>query len=168
MTKAQKLVAAGSLSGVLFMLASLWLLTGWLPGIEMAAGAAERLAYAARWNAVAVVPLFVMIAAVGNERFKGPAIDPIAGQPSAAMVINNRVADNTVQQYLLFAAASMAVAASANGSQLPIVAAAAFLFVVLRIAFWIGYRIDPIYRAFGMGGTMYLNLFLLGYAAWLA
>lgn len=168
MTKAQKLVAAGSLSGVLFMLAGLWVLTGTIDGLAAASTSADRLAFAAKWNAVAIIPLFLAIAAVGNERFKGPAIDPLAGQPSSKMVVNNRVVDNTVQQFLLFATATMAVAASADGNQIRIVAAAAIIFVILRIAFWVGYRIDPIYRAFGMGGTMYLNLFLLCYSIWAA
>lgn len=168
MTKAQKLVAAGSLSGVLFMLAGLWVLTGTIDGLAAAATSADRLAFAAKWNAVAIIPLFLAIAAVGNERFKCPSIDPLAGKPSAKMVVNNRVVDNTVQQFLLFATATLAVATSADGNQIRIVAAAAIVFVILRIAFWIGYRIDPIYRAFGMGGTMYLNLFLLGYSLWTA
>jgi len=34
------------------------------------------------------------------------------------------------------------------------------------IAFWIGYRIHPLYRAFGMAGTGYLNLGILAFAIW--
>ena len=34
----------------------------------------------------------------------------------------------------------------------------------MRFAFWIGYRIDPLYRAFGFAATMWLNLLLLGAA----
>jgi hypothetical protein len=39
---------------------------------------------------------------------------------------------------------------------------------VARMAFWIGYRIDPLYRAFGMGATGYLNVGLLAFAMWKA
>ena len=46
--------------------------------------------------------------------------------------------------------------------------AATVVFVVARFAFWIGYRIYPLYRAFGMAATMYLNFGLLGWAAWAA
>ena len=49
---------------------------------------------------------------------------------------------------------------------MPIVAVAASVFVFARIAFWIGYRIDPLYRAFGMAATLYLNLGLLGFSLW--
>jgi len=40
------------------------------------------------------------------------------------------------------------------------------VFVVARIAFWIGYRVHPLYRAFGMAATAYLNIGLLGSALW--
>ena len=84
------------------------------------------------------------------------------------MVVNGRVVDNTVQQYLLFAAASLAVAASARGDQLGTVAAGAIVFVIARLVFWTGYRIRPVYRAAGFASTFYLNLVMFGYALWLA
>ena len=84
------------------------------------------------------------------------------------MAINCRVVDNTVQQYLLFAASSLAVAAGARGDQLSVVAAAAIVFVVARLAFWIGYRIRPVYRAAGFASTFYLNMVMFGYAVWVA
>jgi uncharacterized membrane protein YecN with MAPEG domain len=49
-----------------------------------------------------------------------------------------------------------------------IVAAAAVVFVVARVAFWIGYRIHPLYRAAGMAATSYLCVLLFGLAAWFA
>ena len=168
MTREQRIVAVGAGTGVLTMLAALVVLRMWLPGLEEGANAGERLAFAARWNAFAALPLFFAIAAVGNQRFTSEAIDPTRGKETRAMVINGRVVDNTVQQYALFAAATLAIAASASGPLLGIVAGGALIFVVMRVAFWIGYRRDPLYRAFGMAGTSYLNLALLGYAAWLA
>jgi len=42
------------------------------------------------------------------------------------------------------------------------------MFIVLRLAFWIGYRIKPVYRAAGFAGTFYLNVALFAYALWLA
>lgn len=169
LSKNQKLVAVGSISGAVFMFAALFLLSRLVtPSPGGMSAVAERLAFAAQWNAFAALPLVLAIASVGNERFRGPGIDPIAGASSRTLTINGRVIDNTVQQYALFTAASFAVAAGADASQLPIVSEAAILFVLLRLAFWIGYRINPLYRAFGMGGTLYLNLTLFAYAAWIA
>ena len=84
------------------------------------------------------------------------------------MVINGRVADNTTQQFLLFIAGSLALAASIPNQQVQLVGAAAIIFTIARIAFWIGYRIHPLYRAPGFSATAYLNLGLLLGAAVLA
>jgi hypothetical protein len=168
MTREQRIVAVGAGSGVLAMLAGLFLLSMGLPGLMEGADAGERLAYAARWNAFAALPLFITIAAVGNQRFMSKAIDPTRGAEGRAMVINGRVVDNTLQQYVLFTAATLAVAASAKAEQLGVVAAGAIVFVGMRFAFWMGYRTDPLYRAFGMAGTSYLALVLFCYSIWLA
>ena len=168
MRKEQKIVAVGAASGILAMLASMYVLSGWMPALPDYADAGERLAFAAKWIALAAAPLFFAIMAVGNARFKSDAIDPTAGKESRTMIINGRVADNTLQQLALFAAASSAVAASASGDMQSIVAAGAIVFVVARVAFWIGYRIDPLYRAAGMAATSYLNVLLFGIAAWMA
>jgi len=164
MTRAQRVVGIGALGGILSMCASLALLTPALSAADPS-DMAGRLAVALRWDALAILPLFLAIGAVGNARFASEAIDPTAGRESRAMLINGRVVDNTVQQYLLFIAATLAVAAS--GGDLAVVRAAALIFIVARFAFWIGYRIDPLYRAFGMSATMYLSLSLFGYAVWL-
>jgi uncharacterized MAPEG superfamily protein len=168
MRTAQRKVAVGAATGVLTMLAALFALAQSISGLSVGADAGERLAYAAQWTAIAAAPLFFAIVAVGNARFKSEAIDPTAGKESPQMIINGRVVDNTVQQYALFVAASFAVAAAATGNDLGVVGAAALIFVFMRFLFWIGYRMDPLYRAFGMAGTSYLNVALFGYAIWLA
>jgi hypothetical protein len=84
------------------------------------------------------------------------------------MQINGRVVDNTLQQFTLFFVATTALCVNASSSQMRLIPAATFAFIVARMAFWIGYRIDPLYRAFGMGGTGYLNVGLLAFALWKA
>ena len=168
MRKEQRIVIIGALAGIATMIAGLVLLPGIMPALTDQADAGERLAYAAKWNAVAVLPLFLAIVAVGNARFASDAIDPTAGKESREMVINGRVVDNTVQQYVMFLPATLAVAASARGDELGIIAAAALIFVAMRFAFWIGYRVNPLYRAFGMSSVAYLNVILFGVAIWMA
>ena len=150
------------------MLVALGALSAIMAGISPDATAGERIAYAARWIALGALPLAMMIASVGNERFGSDAIDPTAGKESQAMIVNGRVCDNTLQQYLLFVVASLALAASLGGDRLGVIAAAAIVFVIARFVFWIGYRIRPIYRAPGFSSTFYLNVVLFGYAAWAA
>lgn len=168
MTRDQRIVGAGAGAGLVIMLAALVILSSLFVGMAPDATAGDRLAYAARWIALAALPLLLAIASVGNRRFNSGAIDPTAGEESPETKINCRVVDNSVQQYSLFAAASLAIAASARGDQLRVIAAAAIVFVVARLAFWVGYRIKPLYRAAGFASTFYLNIGLFGYALWLA
>jgi MAPEG family len=168
MNREQKLVAIGAGSGVVLMIGALIGLSGVMPNLPVTADSGDRLAFAAKWLALAALPLFVAIVAIGNARFLSEAIDPTVGKESQAMIVNGRVVDNTLQQYALLFAATMAVAASATGPQLGIVSAAAVIFVVSRFAFWIGYRIEPVHRAFGFASTAYLNIILFGMAIWLA
>ena len=168
MTKSQRIVAIGAASGVAAMLLSMVILYLALPHAAPDAGLADRLAYAAVANAFASLPLLAAIGAVGNARAMSEAIDPTLGKKSPAMIVNGRVADNTLQQFALFAAATLALSVNLNPARLHIIAAAAIVFVAARLLFWIGYRIDPLYRAFGFAATFYLNLGLLGGALWLA
>ena len=168
MSPDQKKVAVGAFSGIVAMLLATWGLSQVMPALADGADAGARLAFAAKWIALAALPLFGAIVAVGNGRFLSAAIDPTLGRESREMIVNGRVVDNTVQQYLLFVVAAFAVAASAAGPELSLVSGAAIVFVAMRFAFWIGYRIHPLYRAFGMSSTAYLNLLLFGAAIWLS
>lgn len=165
MTPEQKNVAIGATSGIVVMILSLSILFVALPDPE-AFDAAGRMAYALKWDAVAAFPLFVMLASIGNARFSSEAIDPTLGKESAVMKIDARVANNTLEQFAIFFVATLALAAAAEGKAVKIVGAAAITFVLMRLAFWIGYRIKPVYRAFGFASTAYMNLGLLIAAIW--
>lgn len=166
MTSDQKTVAMGAASGIVAMGLSLWLLYQLLPD-PGAAGLAARIGYALRWDAVAALPLLAMIIAIGNARFSGEAIDPLLGKESPTMTIDGRVAGNTLEQFVLFLVATLALAAAVEGEAVKIVGAAAITFVAVRLAFWAGYRIRPVYRAFGFAATAYMNIGLLVAAIWL-
>ena len=168
MTKDQKKVAIGAASGVATMLLSVWLLHLWLPAPALEPSVENRLAYALSWGAFAAVPLFVMLAAIGNARFNSDAIDPTRGKETPRMVIDARVAGNTLEQFAVFFVALLALAVNLPPDRITIVGAAAIVFVSMRHPFWVGYRIAPLYRAFGFAGTAYLNLGLLAGSLWLA
>jgi hypothetical protein len=139
MTRDRKIVAIGAASGVASMALAMWLLsTMILPAPAGVETVGDRLGYAACWAAFAALPLFAMIVAIGNARATSAAIDPTLGLESRAMVINGRVADNTTQQFLLFLAGSLGLAASLPPAHVQVIGAASIWFVVARIAFWIG------------------------------
>src|SRR5262249_25133013 len=122
---------------------------------------ASRLAYALKADVVAVLPLLFAIIAVGNKRFTSEAIDPTLHKEDMAAQIDGRVVDNTLQQYVLFLIGTLALSVNLAAEQMGVIAAAAIVFVVARVAFWIGYRIHPLYRAFGMAATSYLGMGLI-------
>ena len=167
MTNDQKTVAIGAASGIAGMVILVWAIAAYFPEPHIIDNNGDRLAYAFRWSVVAVLPLFVMIAAVGNARFFSEAIDPTLRKEDQKLVVNGRVADNTTQQFLLFIAGFAALSVSIPIERISLIPAIAITFVVSRIAFWIGYRIHPLYRAAGFASTAYLNLFMFLAVLWL-
>ena len=164
MKREQKIVAVGAATGVATMALSVWLLTRALPEVHLPDALPERLAFALRANLIAVVPFFIMLASVGNSRFLSDAIDPTRHAESPAMEIDGRVADNTLQQTFVFTIATLALSTVVPLAHLQVVYACAVVFIVARIVFWIGYRIDPLYRAPGMAATAYMNLGMILYS----
>jgi hypothetical protein len=167
MTHDQKVVALGAVSGVVGMLALVCGLSSLIAHPAIADKADERIAYALRWAVVAVLPLFAMIVAVGNARFASEAIDPTVGRESRNMIVDSHVIDNTLQQFVLFLVGMLALSVTLPIARLNIVGAVSITFVTVRIAFWVGYRIKPVYRAFGFASTAYMNLGMLAAALWM-
>ena len=166
MTRDQRIVAVGAASGVATMVAAMAGIYHLWPGDPDLAEVSSRLAYALQANAIAVTPLLLGVITVGNNRFLSEAIDPTLQKEDVATQINSRFVDNTMQQFVLFLVATTAVSVNLTSAQMRIISAAAIVFVIARIAFWIGYRIHPLYRASGMAATAYLNIGLLGFALW--
>jgi hypothetical protein len=167
MNRDQRAVGVGAASGVVSMILLVWLLSKSIAPPVIADSAGDRLAYAIRWTTLPATLLFVMYGAVGNARFFSEAIDPTLGKESHKMVVDGRVADNSTQQFLLFLVGSLALSVTLPVHRLSIVAAASITFVLCRIAFWIGYRIKPVYRAFGFASTAYMNVGMLLASIWL-
>ena len=163
MKQEQKIVAIGAASGVVLMVLSVWLLTVAFPSPRIPDNPVDRLAYALKANVVALLPLFLMIITVANSRFVSDAIDPTRHAESPTLEIDGRVVDNTLQQNFVFAIASLAMSTLAPIHNLQAVWACTIVFVVARSAFWIGYRIHPLFRAPGMWATAYMNLGLILY-----
>lgn len=160
----QKVVAIGAATGIISMIAGVYVLSHYIvPASTIMDTTANRLAYALAANMFAILPLFVMMINVGNKRFLSKAIDPTRHAEDAAMDIDGRVADNTLQQNFVFFVASLALSTVVPFIYLNVIWAAAIWFVIARSVFWVGYRIHPLLRAPGMSGTAYLNLGMICY-----
>jgi MAPEG family len=167
MTSDQKTVAIGAASGIAGMILLVWGIATYLPEPHVTDSSGDRLSYAFRWSVVAVLPLFVMLVAVGNERFLSEAIDPTLGKESEKMAVNGRVADNTLQQFVCFLVGICALSVSLPIERISYVPAVAITFVISRTIFWIGYRIHPLYRAPGFSSTAYMNIFMYVAILWI-
>ena len=167
MTNDQKAVAIGASSGVTAMLLLVWGLSKAIAAPAVADTNADRIAYAIHWAAIPALLLFAMYAAVGNARFFSEAIDPTLGKEDQKTIVDGRVADNTTQQFLLFLIGLFGLAVTLPNHRLSIIPAVSITFAIVRIAFWIGYRIRPVFRAFGFASTAYMNLGMLIASLWL-
>ena len=112
---------------------------------------ASRLAFTAHWLILPGLTLLAGIIAVGLQRaFAADAIDGTRTPVSRSLEISLRYNQNTLEQTLLAAIAWAALAPLLARDELVFIPMMAFLFAFGRIAFWIGYLLHPLARAFGM------------------
>lgn len=141
-----------------------WLLFALLLGLVIgprAAQTADRLSYAAAWLLPISLVLFLMTVATGLGRFFSNQADPTLAADSRYVDISRRVLTNTVEQSLIFALAALAMAALTPAGQLGLLGALVILFVIARLAFWIGYLRQPLYRYAGMALTFEINAVII-------
>jgi uncharacterized MAPEG superfamily protein len=105
--------------------------------------------------------VFVLTVAVGGGRFLAPGIDPTAGRDGRFVQVTNRALANSVEQGVVFALAGIALLALGTPATRAALPAFGLSFVAARLAFWLGYLHDPLWRAPGMAVTFQLNLALI-------
>ncbi|OJY64871.1 MAG: hypothetical protein BGP12_03805 [Rhodospirillales bacterium 70-18] len=110
--------------------------------------------------------LAAMIAVQMAGRMWSGAIDPLGGQDTVFLRVNQRVITNTVEQMAVFVPALLALAAAVPAGQMPAVAAACGVFALARLAFWAGYLLGPLGRAPGMAASFAVVAATLMAAAW--
>jgi hypothetical protein len=109
-----------------------------------------RLSFALRWMLLPGVCLLLGVIVAARRGFVPDAIDGTRTPTSYSLEINLRYNQNTLEQVVLACIAWSSLAIALPIAQLTLIPAMASLFAVGRIAFWIGYLIHPMGRAFGM------------------
>lgn len=128
---------------------------------------AVRLGHACLALVPSAAVLFAMTVVQMLARAATGRIDPTSGDDPAFLVVNQRCISNTIEQFLVFAPALLALAAGAGGRQMPEVIGLGLVFAAARLAFWVGYLAAPLARAPGMVATACCNAGALVAAAWI-
>jgi len=127
---------------------------------------AVRLGAAALALLPAALLLWLMVVAQMLARFVSAAFDPLSGADGYFLRLNQRVIANTVEQFLCFLPALLALAAGTSAARMPEVIALALVFAAARLVFWLGYLGGPVLRAPGMAATFAAVTAALAGAAW--
>jgi hypothetical protein len=144
--------------------AALWLATYYLlPPLDGMTGALARLVFALKCGCVALLFCFVLgIEAIAHESLRSPAIDPLAGYETRRMTINLRYLQNTLEQLLLFLPGLLGLAYYCNsGAAMRAIVATTLVWILGRLAFWIGYHQGSLHRAAGAPSMMIGMVMLL-------
>jgi hypothetical protein len=126
----------------------------------------DRLAFALRWMLLPGICLLLGVMVAARRGFVPDAIDGTRTPASPSLEINLRYNQNTLEQVVLACIAWAGLATTLPLAQLTLIPAMALLFAVGRAAFWIGYLIHPMGRAFGMTITVLPTLAAYVWLLW--
>lgn len=162
--RAQRKAGVISIAVSTAVAAALWLgiryLTPAIPGMDLLSA---RMLFTLKCCCFAVLFCLVTgIEAVAHERLQSPAFDPLAGHETRRLRVNLRYLQNTLEQLAIFAAGLFGLAAySPDGGSMRAVLATAIVWVLARLAFWIGYHHSAAMRGIGAPGMITSLLVLL-------
>ncbi len=140
-----------------------WSVFRFVPELSAMGEAIARLIVAIKCICIAVLLTFLTgIEAVSHERLLGNSFIPLAGHETQRLKVNLRYLQNTLEQIALFVPGLLGLSLyCADGSSMRAVIAATMVWIVARLAFWIGYHVGPQYRVAGLIGMAQSLIVLL-------
>lgn len=167
MTRKQLIGVVGAGAGLLALLLWFQLAPALLRALPLPLDdPASRLAYAMRWLLAPGLTLLVGVWIAARRGFLSDAIDGTRTPASHSLEINLRYNQNTLEQVVLAAIAWGALSLELPLARFYLVPAMAVAFLIGRAAFWIGYLIHPMGRAFGMVVTVVPTFCAYAWVGW--
>ena len=114
----------------------------------------ENIVFTIKWQSLSVIMLLFGIERVGNVRFATNAIDPVYGKGEQLLYVEARYLQNTVEQLILSSTGQLILSVYVSAAVLTrIIPSLVVMFVIARILFFIGYKMDPMKRGLGFAMT---------------
>lgn len=113
---------------------------------------------------LAALPFFAGIANAARLRHFTSNIDGSAPAAGSSLDLGLRFVTNTAEQLILFSIAGFCAATFASSQAVTFLPVMGLWFIIARTAFFIGYRINPLSRAFGFAATFHPTIVLGAYA----
>jgi uncharacterized membrane protein YecN with MAPEG domain len=143
-------------------LAAIWLAYRLVPSFSDVDGPAARLALAARWLVVAMLPYVAMCLAIAGIRLFEGSHDPTRGEESHRLQVHRLAMQNTLEQLVWFSACLFAVAPMLTEVEVRLVPIVCVAFLVARLVYWRGYfLLGSLGRSPGVQITFTVNILLL-------
>ncbi len=163
----QRKAGAIAILGSTIVFAALWLAIRYYAPIptEMD-GVGPRMLLTLKCCCIATLFCFATgIDAVAHERLQSPAFNPLQGFETHRMKVNLRYLQNTLEQWVMFVVGVFGLALySPDGSAMRTVEATTIVWILARLAFWIGYHRCAAMRGVGAAGVA-MSLLVLVYVA---
>jgi hypothetical protein len=158
-------VKAGMFIGFVATLLLYWIAYSFFPKINQEWLILDRIVLAIKCFALPTALFFAMIIRVGSQRFGNPAEDPTkVDANSDTMKVDLRVLSNTHEQILVFTVNALLLSILLPYQYLTLLPIYSVLFVVGRIIFWFGYRVNVLWRAPGFAMAVLPAVLGIGYS----
>ena len=123
------------------------------PDVADVAAPSDRLALAAWLSAAPALVVYAMFFSCLRLRDTPDAVNPLLGAESMRWKINQRALTNTVEQLAIFLPLLFALSVRVDAAHAKLLPLLVVGWTASRLAFWLGYRVSPAWRAPGMSWT---------------